>query len=110
MKIDNNTGKNKEFYQLGTKMFDNIKPITPTQSDEIESDINADIELLWSVNSADVEALEDAKMTLEVIRKCEAGIYDKIIDDSLVLINKALGMSYGDAMERVMDKAKGETK
>ena len=109
MKIDNNTGKNKEFYDIGKKMFDRINPITPTQS-EIEDDINADIEMLWSVNSADVEALEDAKMTLEVIRKCEAGIYDKIIDDSLALINKALGMSYGDAMERVMDKAKGAVK
>ena len=27
MTIDNNTGKNKEFYDLGKKMFDQIKPL-----------------------------------------------------------------------------------
>ena len=28
MAIDNNTGKDKEFYDLGKKMFDRIRPIT----------------------------------------------------------------------------------
>lgn len=105
MTIDNSTGKDKEFYELGQKMFDRIKPLKPIKPyfDTIE----ADIELMWQVNSADIEALEDAKFTLTAIREAEAGVHDKIIDESLALIDKALGMSYSDAMERVMDRAKG---
>jgi hypothetical protein len=107
MTIDNNTGKDKEFYELGKKMFDRIKPLKPIKPyvDTIEEDI----ELMWQVNSADIEALEDAKMTLTVLREVEAGVHDEIIDESLALINKALGMSYSDAMERVMDRARGNT-
>jgi len=106
MTIDNSTGKDKEFYELGKKMFDRIKPLKPIKPyvDTIEEDI----ELMWQVNSADIEALEDAKMTLTVIREVEAGVHDEIIDESLALINKALGMSYSDAMERVMDRARGK--
>ena len=106
MTIDNNTGKDKEFYELGKKMFDRIKPLKPIKPyvDTIEEDI----ELMWQVNSADIEALEDAKMTLTVLRDVEAGVHDEIIDESLALINKALGMSYSDAMERVMDRARGK--
>ena len=108
MSKDNVTGKDKEFYEIGKRMFDRIKPLKPIKPyfDTIE----ADIELMWQVNSADIEALEDAKFTLTAIREAEAGVYDKIIDESLALINKALGMSYADAMERVMDRAKGKTK
>lgn len=29
MTKDNSTGKNKDFYDLGKKMFDRIKPLTP---------------------------------------------------------------------------------
>jgi hypothetical protein len=54
--------------------------------------------------------LEDAKMTLNVIKEVEPGTFDKIIDDSLALIDKALGMSYSDAMERVMDSARSMKK
>lgn len=106
MTIDNNTGKDKEFYELGKKMFDRIKPLKPIKPyvDTIEEDI----ELMWEVNSADIEALEDAKITLTVLREVEAGVHDEIIDESLALINKALGMSYSDAMERVMDRARGK--
>lgn len=105
MTIDNSTGKDKEFYELGQRMFDRLKPLTPVKPyfDTIE----ADIELLWQVNSADIEALEDAKFTLTAIKEADAGTWDKIIDESLTLINKALGMSYSDAMERVMDRARG---
>jgi len=104
MTIDNSTGKDKEFYELGQKMFDRIKPLKPIKPyfDTIE----ADIELMWQVNSADIEALEDAKFTLNAIRESSDGVYDKIIDESLALIGKALGMSYSDAMERVMDRAR----
>lgn len=105
MKISNSTGKNKEFYDLGKKMFDRIQPLKPVKPyiDPIE----ADIELMLQANSADIEALEDAKIALNTIKKVEPGTFDEIIDESLVLINKALGMSYGDAMERVMNRARG---
>ena len=105
MTIDNSTGKDKEFYEIGKRMFDRIQPLKPTKP-YIDT-IDADIELMWQVNSADIEALEDAKITLTVLREVEAGVHDEIIDESLALINKALGMSYSDAMERVMDRAKG---
>jgi hypothetical protein len=106
MTRDNSTGKDKEFYELGKKMFDRIKPLKPIKP--YVDTIEADIELMWEVNSADIEALEDAKITLTVLREVEAGVHDKIIDESLALINKALGMSYSDAMERVMDRARGK--
>lgn len=106
MSKDNVTGKDKEFYEIGKRMFDRIKPLKPIKPyfDTIE----ADIELMWQVNSADIEALEDAKFTLNAIRESSDGVYDKIIDESLALINKALGMSYSDSMERVMDRARGK--
>ena len=106
MSRDNVTGKDKEFYEIGKRMFDRIKPLKPIEPyiDTIE----ADIELMWQVNSADIEALEDAKITLTVLREVEAGVHDEIIDESLALIDKALGMSYSDAMERVMDRARGK--
>lgn len=81
-------------------MFDQIQPPKPP--------IQEDIDLLYKANSADIEALEDAKMTLNVIKKVDPGVYDEIIDSSLVLIEKALGMSYGDAMERVAKRAGGK--
>ena len=77
-------------------MFDRIQPLKPT--------IQADVELIYQVNSADIEALEDAKITLTTIKKVDPGTFDEIIDSSLALIDKALGMSYGDAMERVANK------
>lgn len=97
---DNSTGKNKDFYSRGKQMFDRIQPLKPP--------IQEDIDLLYQANSADIEALEDAKMTLNVIKDVEPGTFDKIIDESLALINKALGMSYGDAMERVAKRAGGK--
>jgi hypothetical protein len=98
MTIDNTTGKDKEFYELGQRMFDRLKPLKPSKPQE-------DIDLLYQVSSADIEALEDAKITLNVIKEVEPGVYDEIIDSSLSLIDKALGMSYGDAMERVAIRA-----
>jgi hypothetical protein len=47
-------------------------------------------------------------MTLKGIRTIEDGVYDEIIDASLALINKALGMSHSDAFERIIDKARGQ--
>lgn len=107
--IDNNTGKNKEFYELGKKMFDRLKPIAP-KPNTIETSLKKDIELLREVNTADIDALEDAKITLEVIKKIDADIYGEMIDQSLILINKALSMSYGEAMDRLVNKALGKSK
>jgi hypothetical protein len=101
--IDNSTGKSKDFYDLGKQMFDRIQPLKPKTNP-----IQKDIDLLYEANSADVEALEDAKITLNVIKEVDPGTFDEIIDSSLALINKALGMSYGDAMERVAIKAGGK--
>lgn len=69
--------------------------------------IQEDIDLLYEANSADIEALEDAKITLNVIKEMEP-TFAGIINTSLALIDKALGMSYGDAMERVTDRAKNK--
>ena len=103
---DNSTGKDKEFYELGQRMFDRLKPLKPIKP--YFDTIQEDIDLLYEANSADVEALEDAKITLNVIKEVDPGVYDEIIDSSLALINKALGMSYSDAMERVAVKAGGQ--
>jgi hypothetical protein len=100
MTKDNSTGKNKDFYDLGKKMFDRIPPLKPP--------IQADIDLIYRANSADLEALEDAKITLNVIKEVEPGTFDEIIESALALIDKALGMSYGDAMERVAKRAGGK--
>ncbi len=97
---DNSTGKNKDFYDLGKQMFDRIQPLKPKVNP-----IQTDIDLLYQANSADIEALEDAKITLNVIKEVDPGVYDEIIDSSLALINKALGMSYSDAIERIAIKA-----
>jgi hypothetical protein len=73
----------------------------------IESELEMDIDALWQVNSADIEALEDAKTTLETIRKTAPITLNPIIAQSLSLIKKALGMSHSDAFERIIAKAKG---
>lgn len=104
MAQDNNTGKDKEFYELGKKMFDRIPSATPRPS-KIETDLKSDIELLQKVNSADIEALEDAKATLLILKKSAPIEFDDMIDETLTLICKALSMSHGDAMERVTDAA-----
>ena len=104
MAKDNNTGKDKEFYELGKKMFDRIPSATPRPS-KIETDLKSDIELLQKVNSADIEALEDAKATLQILKKSAPIEFDDMIDETLTLIGKALSMSHGDAMERVTHAA-----
>jgi len=87
---------------------------TPTQlgtiSITVNTELEADIDLLWQVNSADIEALEDAKATLEIIRKTAPITLNPIIADSLSLIKKALGMSHSDAFQRIIDKARGHSK
>ncbi len=60
-----------------------------------------DIEILQRVNSADINALNDAKFTLEAIKEADPGTYDEIIDQSLRLIDEALNISCQDAMDRI---------
>lgn len=60
-----------------------------------------DIDLLHKLNSADIEALQDAQYTLESIKEADPGTYDEIIDASLNLIKKALNISCADAIERI---------
>ena len=63
-----------------------------------------DIEILQRVNSADLDALQDAKFTLEAIKEADPGTYDEIIDQSLRLINEALNISCVDAIERIAEQ------
>ena len=63
-----------------------------------------DIDLLFRVNSADLEALQDAQFTLEAIKESDPGTYDEIINQSLRLINQALNISCQDAIERIAAK------
>ena len=60
-----------------------------------------DIDLLFKLNSADIEALEDARFTLDAIKEAESGVYDEMIDESLRLIHKALNISCADSIERI---------
>ena len=84
---------------------------TPKQSDTISITLNtnleADIDLLWQVNSADIAALEDAKATLEALKLKAPIKYQSMIYQSLALISKALGMSHREAWQRIIDKARG---
>lgn len=107
---DNSTGKIKEFYERGQRAFDQIPPLKPRAGPVLSfaSSIQDDVDLLYKVNSADIEALEDAKETLRIIRRVHEGVFGTIIDESLALIDKALGMSHGDAMERIVTRAGGK--
>ena len=64
---------------------------------------NADIDLLFQVNSLDIEALTDAQFTLEAIKDADPGTYDEIIDESLRLIKNALNTSCFESIERLAD-------
>ena len=58
-----------------------------------QPEVRSDIDKICSAVMADTEALEDAKMTLEVIMKTDPGVYDEMINDTLSLIRKALSSS-----------------
>lgn len=85
---------------------------TPTQSGTISITVNkgleADIDLLWQVNSADIAALEDAKATFEILKYKAPLKYQSMIYQSLALISKALDMSHSDAFHRIIDNARGD--
>ncbi len=60
-----------------------------------------DIDLLFRVNSADIEALTDAQFTLEAIKNADPGTHDEIIEQSLRLISQALSICCSDAIDRI---------
>ena len=71
--------------------------------DENKPEVRSDIDQIYLAVMADTEALEDAKMTLEVIKKTDPGVYDEMIDDTLSLIRKALSSSILGAIDRLVD-------
>lgn len=87
-----------------------IEQPTSNQSGTISITVNkkleADIDLLWQVNSADIAALEDAKATFEILKNKAPLKYQSMIYQSLALISKALDMSHSDAFQRIIDKAR----
>jgi len=62
-----------------------------------------DLDNLFNAVLADTEALEDAKMTLEVIKKTQPDVYDEIIDSSIALIDKALSNSIMSTIANILD-------
>ena len=85
---------------------------TPNQSGTISITVNkkleADIDLLWQVNSADIAALEDSKATFEILKNKTPLRYQSMIYQSLALISKELDMSHSDAFQRIINKARGD--
>jgi hypothetical protein len=74
-----------------------------TTMDENKPEVRSEIDQIYSAVMADTEALEDAKMTLEVIKKTDPGVYDEMIDDTLSLIRRALSNSILGAIDRLAD-------
>jgi hypothetical protein len=56
------------------------------------------IELIYQANSADIEALEDARFTLAAIQKTDSA-YDEMINESIRLIDKALSINFIPVVE-----------
>jgi hypothetical protein len=61
-----------------------------------------DLDYLFSSLITDTDALEDAKMTLEAIKETASGVYDEMIDESIALIDKALGNLMMDVIGRIV--------
>lgn len=97
--------------QLNELYDQDMEQPTPNQSGTISITVNkkleADIDLLWQVNSADIAALEDSKATFEILKNKAPLKYQSMIYQSLALISKALDMSHSDAFQRIIDKARG---
>ncbi len=66
-------------------------------------EVRSDIDLIYSAVMLDNEALEEAKMTLEVVKKTDPGVYDEMINDTLSLIRRALSNSILGAVDRLVD-------
>ncbi len=70
--------------------------------DEDKAEIMPNIDYIYSAVIADSEALEEAKMTLEIIKKTDPGVYDEMINDTLSLIRKALSSSILSVVDRMV--------
>lgn len=68
--------------------------------DEDKAEVRPNIDYIYSAVIADSEALEEAKMTLEVIKETDPGVYDEMINDTLALIRKALSSSILGVIEK----------
>ncbi len=68
---------------------------------ENKPEVRSDIDQIYSAVMADTEALEDAKMTLEIIKKTDPGVYDEMIDDNLASIRAALSSSILGTIEKM---------
>jgi hypothetical protein len=68
-----------------------------------ETEEKDDIDLLFDLNKADIDALQDAEITLQAIKEADPGTYDEIIDESLRLIQVALSNSFYAPIERIID-------
>ena len=66
-----------------------------------------DIELIYQANSADIEALEDARYTLSAIQKTDSA-YDEMINESIRLIDKALKINFIPVVERLLNISEPE--
>lgn len=62
-----------------------------------------DLDNLFNYLMLDTDALEDAKMTLEVIKKTDPDVYDEIIDSSIALIDKALSNSIMSTIAKILN-------
>jgi hypothetical protein len=62
-----------------------------------------DLDNLFNYLMLDTDALEDAKMTLKVIKKVDPDVYDEIIDSSIALIDKALRNSIMSTIAKILD-------
>ena len=71
--------------------------------DENKPEVRSDIDQIYSAVMTDTEALEDAKMTLEIIKKTDPGVYDEMINDTLSLIRRALSTSILSVVDRLVD-------
>ena len=69
---------------------------------EDNAEVMPNIDYIYSAVIADSEALEEAKMTLEVIKKTDPGVYDEMINDTLSLIRKALSSSILSVVDRMV--------
>jgi hypothetical protein len=54
--------------------------------DENKPEVRSDLDYLEAAVMADTNALEDAKMPLEIIKETDPGVYDEMINDTLALI------------------------
>lgn len=68
-----------------------------------QPEVRSDIDKICSAVIADTEALEDAKMTLEVIMKTDPGVYDEMISDTLSSIRKALSTSILGVLDKLVN-------